>query len=77
MQNVPLTNCPIDPMSTIYMKKKSCNKKGIYICTNGIFKLGMSMKKLTILLYLVSCFAGFVYWSELELRNFYYLSKNY
>ena len=57
-QNVLLSNCPIDPIS-IYMKKKSCNKGDSYLY-KWYFELGMSMKKLTILLYLLSCSAGSV-----------------
>nr|YP_009859840.1 Ycf2 [Silene kiusiana]AWX05967.1 Ycf2 [Silene kiusiana] len=55
-QNVLLSNCPIDPIS-IYMKKKASNESSLY---NWYFELGMSMKKLTILLYLLSCSAGLV-----------------
>ncbi|KAJ9535427.1 hypothetical protein OSB04_un001453 [Centaurea solstitialis] len=54
-QNVLLSNCPIDPIS-IYMKKKSCNEVDYYLY-NWYFELGTSMKKLTILLYLLSCSA--------------------
>nr|YP_009751155.1 hypothetical protein RF2 [Pyrularia edulis]YP_009751166.1 hypothetical protein RF2 [Pyrularia edulis]QIJ98534.1 hypothetical protein RF2 [Pyrularia edulis]QIJ98535.1 hypothetical protein RF2 [Pyrularia edulis] len=57
-QNVLLSNCPIDPIS-IYMKKKSCNEGGSYLY-KWYFELGTSMKKLTILLYLLSCSAGSV-----------------
>ncbi|KAF5796783.1 hypothetical protein HanRHA438_Chr08g0368041 [Helianthus annuus] len=57
-QNVLLSNCPIDPIS-IYMKKKSCNEVDFYLY-NWYFELGTSMKKLTILLYLLSCSAGSV-----------------
>nr|YP_010607370.1 hypothetical protein RF2 [Buddleja brachystachya]YP_010607389.1 hypothetical protein RF2 [Buddleja brachystachya]YP_010607457.1 hypothetical protein RF2 [Buddleja delavayi]YP_010607476.1 hypothetical protein RF2 [Buddleja delavayi]YP_010607544.1 hypothetical protein RF2 [Buddleja microstachya]YP_010607563.1 hypothetical protein RF2 [Buddleja microstachya]YP_010607718.1 hypothetical protein RF2 [Buddleja caryopteridifolia]YP_010607737.1 hypothetical protein RF2 [Buddleja caryopteridifolia] len=57
-QNVLLSNCPIDPIS-IYMKKKSCNEGDSYLY-KWYFELGMSMKKLTILLYLLSCSAGSV-----------------
>nr|YP_010828164.1 putative chloroplast RF21 [Santalum spicatum]YP_010828172.1 putative chloroplast RF21 [Santalum spicatum]WFF45182.1 putative chloroplast RF21 [Santalum spicatum]WFF45190.1 putative chloroplast RF21 [Santalum spicatum] len=57
-QNVLLSNCPIDPIS-IYMKKKSCNEGGSYLY-KWYFELGTSMKKLTILLYLLSCSAGLV-----------------
>nr|YP_010552624.1 Ycf2 protein [Amphiblemma cymosum]YP_010552643.1 Ycf2 protein [Amphiblemma cymosum]UTM96005.1 Ycf2 protein [Amphiblemma cymosum]UTM96024.1 Ycf2 protein [Amphiblemma cymosum] len=55
-QNVLLSNCPIDPIS-IYMKKKSCNEGDSYLY-KCYFELGTSMKKLTILLYLLSCSAG-------------------
>nr|YP_009412204.1 Ycf2 [Schima sericans]YP_009412223.1 Ycf2 [Schima sericans]YP_010433437.1 hypothetical protein RF2 [Schima parviflora]YP_010433456.1 hypothetical protein RF2 [Schima parviflora]USW64196.1 Ycf2 [Schima wallichii]ASK07155.1 Ycf2 [Schima sericans]ASK07156.1 Ycf2 [Schima sericans]USW64215.1 Ycf2 [Schima wallichii]USW64283.1 Ycf2 [Schima wallichii] len=57
-QNVLLSNCPIDPLS-IYMKKKSCNEGDSYLY-KWYFELGTSMKKLTILLYLLSCSAGSV-----------------
>nr|QIS91242.1 Ycf2 [Bertiera longithyrsa] len=57
-QNVFLSNCPIDPIS-IYMKKKSCNEGDSYLY-KWYFELGTSMKKLTILLYLLSCSAGSV-----------------
>nr|YP_009684238.1 hypothetical chloroplast RF21 [Pseudostellaria heterophylla]YP_009684255.1 hypothetical chloroplast RF21 [Pseudostellaria heterophylla]QDP18179.1 hypothetical chloroplast RF21 [Pseudostellaria heterophylla]QDP18180.1 hypothetical chloroplast RF21 [Pseudostellaria heterophylla] len=57
-QNVLLSNCPIDPIS-IYMKKKSCNE-GDSSLYKWYFELGTSMKKLTILLYLLSCSAGLV-----------------
>nr|YP_009000138.1 hypothetical chloroplast RF21 [Silene chalcedonica]YP_009000155.1 hypothetical chloroplast RF21 [Silene chalcedonica]AGZ18129.1 hypothetical chloroplast RF21 [Silene chalcedonica]AGZ18146.1 hypothetical chloroplast RF21 [Silene chalcedonica] len=58
VQNVLLSHCPIDPIS-IYMKKKACNE-GESSLSNWYFELGMSMKKLTILLYLLSCSAGSV-----------------
>nr|YP_009764293.1 Ycf2 [Morinda citrifolia]YP_009764310.1 Ycf2 [Morinda citrifolia]QIS91047.1 Ycf2 [Morinda citrifolia]QIS91064.1 Ycf2 [Morinda citrifolia] len=57
-QNVLLSNCPIDPLS-IYMKKKSCNERDSYLY-KWYFELGTSMKKLTILLYLLNCSAGSV-----------------
>nr|AZJ16573.1 Ycf2 [Capparis versicolor]AZJ16574.1 Ycf2 [Capparis versicolor] len=57
-QNVLISNCPIDPIS-IYMKKKSCNEGNSYLY-KWYFELGTSMKKLTILLYLLSCSAGSV-----------------
>nr|YP_010567975.1 hypothetical chloroplast RF21 [Dracocephalum rupestre]YP_010567995.1 hypothetical chloroplast RF21 [Dracocephalum rupestre]UZC55688.1 hypothetical chloroplast RF21 [Dracocephalum rupestre]UZC55689.1 hypothetical chloroplast RF21 [Dracocephalum rupestre]WCR50840.1 Ycf2 protein [Dracocephalum rupestre]WCR50857.1 Ycf2 protein [Dracocephalum rupestre] len=57
-QNLLLSNCPIDPIS-IYMKKKSCNEGDSYLY-KWYFELGTSMKKLTILLYLLSCSAGSV-----------------
>nr|YP_009529204.1 hypothetical protein RF2 [Lennoa madreporoides]YP_009529212.1 hypothetical protein RF2 [Lennoa madreporoides]AXX76004.1 hypothetical protein RF2 [Lennoa madreporoides]AXX76012.1 hypothetical protein RF2 [Lennoa madreporoides] len=57
-QNVLLSNCPIDPIS-IYMKQKSCNKGDSYLY-KWYFELGTSMKKLTILLYLLSSSAGLV-----------------
>ncbi|KAK9080994.1 hypothetical protein Scep_031027 [Stephania cephalantha] len=58
VQNVLLSNCPIDPIS-IYMKKKSCKEGDSYLY-KWYFELGTSMKKLTILLYLLSCSAGSV-----------------
>nr|QXI86363.1 hypothetical protein RF2 [Gentiana producta]QXI86372.1 hypothetical protein RF2 [Gentiana producta] len=57
-QNVLLSNCPIDPIS-IYMKKKSCNEGDSYLY-KWYFELGTTMKKLTMLLYLLSCSAGSV-----------------
>nr|QXO04073.1 Ycf2 protein [Goodyera repens]QXO04090.1 Ycf2 protein [Goodyera repens] len=57
-QNVLLSNCPIDPIS-IYMKKKSCKGGDSYLY-KWYFELGTSMKKFTILLYLLSCSAGSV-----------------
>uniref|UniRef100_UPI0030E31653 Ycf2 n=1 Tax=Alisma lanceolatum TaxID=365730 RepID=UPI0030E31653 len=65
-QNVLLSNCPLDPIS-IYMKKKSCKERDSYLY-KWYFELGTSMKKLTILLYLLSCSAGSVaqdLWSPL------------
>nr|YP_009450099.1 hypothetical chloroplast RF2 [Burmannia championii]YP_009450106.1 hypothetical chloroplast RF2 [Burmannia championii]ANK36296.1 hypothetical chloroplast RF2 [Burmannia championii]ANK36303.1 hypothetical chloroplast RF2 [Burmannia championii] len=55
-QNVLISNCPIDPIS-IYMKKKS-RKEGNSYLYKWYFELGTSIKKLTILLYLLSCSAG-------------------
>nr|WCR63274.1 hypothetical chloroplast RF21 [Trigonella foenum-graecum] len=57
-QNLLLSNCSIDPIS-IYMKKKSCHEADSYLY-RWYFELGTSMKKLTILLYLLSCSAGSV-----------------
>nr|QHE50375.1 hypothetical protein RF2 [Pittosporopsis kerrii]QHE50392.1 hypothetical chloroplast RF2 [Pittosporopsis kerrii] len=57
-QNVLLSHSPIDPIS-IYMKKKSCNEGDSYLY-KWYFELGTSMKKLTRLLYLLSCSAGSV-----------------
>ncbi|CAN0898383.1 Protein Ycf2 [Linum grandiflorum] len=55
-QNLFLSNSPIDPLS-IYIKKNSCEVEEPYLykCYR---ELGTSMKKLTILLYLLSCSAG-------------------
>ncbi|KAL2938590.1 Protein Ycf2 [Bienertia sinuspersici] len=50
-QNVILSNYPIDLIS-IYMKKKSCNEDSYLY--KWCFELVMSMKKLTILLYLLN-----------------------
>nr|SFV96892.1 Ycf2 [Ionopsidium abulense]SFV96910.1 Ycf2 [Ionopsidium abulense] len=57
-QNVLINNCPVDPIS-IYMKKKSCNEGDSYLY-KWYFELGTSMKKFTILFYLLSCSAGSV-----------------
>nr|WEY30519.1 Ycf2 protein [Cuscuta gronovii] len=57
-QNVLLSDCPIDPIS-LYLKKKSCNEGDFYLY-KWYFELGKSMKKLTILLYILSCSAGSV-----------------
>nr|UKO32389.1 hypothetical chloroplast RF21 [Ipomoea aquatica]UKO32409.1 hypothetical chloroplast RF21 [Ipomoea aquatica]BDR61945.1 hypothetical protein RF2 [Ipomoea aquatica]BDR61965.1 hypothetical protein RF2 [Ipomoea aquatica]BDR62029.1 hypothetical protein RF2 [Ipomoea aquatica] len=57
-QNVLLSNCPIDPIS-IYLKKNLCNEGDSYLY-KWYFELGTSMKKFTILLYLLSCSAGSV-----------------
>nr|YP_010173618.1 hypothetical chloroplast RF2 [Medicago arabica]QSJ48855.1 hypothetical chloroplast RF2 [Medicago arabica] len=57
-QNLLLSNFSIDPIS-IYMKKKSC-KGGDSDLYKWYVELGTSMKKLTILLYLLSCSAGSV-----------------
>ncbi|KAK4733709.1 hypothetical protein R3W88_007970 [Solanum pinnatisectum] len=46
---------PIDPIS-IYLKKKSCNERDSYL-NKWYFDLGTSMKRLIILLYLLSCSA--------------------
>ncbi|MFQ6628337.1 hypothetical protein Gotur_008305, partial [Gossypium turneri] len=58
VQNVLLSNCPLDPIS-IYMKKKSWNEGDSYLY-KWYFELGTSMKKLTIFLYLLNCSAGSV-----------------
>nr|YP_009436360.1 hypothetical chloroplast RF2 [Cyphia belfastica]YP_009436385.1 hypothetical chloroplast RF2 [Cyphia belfastica]ATG26538.1 hypothetical chloroplast RF2 [Cyphia belfastica]ATG26563.1 hypothetical chloroplast RF2 [Cyphia belfastica] len=57
-QNLLLSNCPIDPIS-IYMHKTLCIEGDSYVY-KSYFELGMSMKKLTILLYLLNCSAGSV-----------------
>nr|YP_008964910.1 hypothetical protein RF2 [Schwalbea americana]YP_008964925.1 hypothetical protein RF2 [Schwalbea americana]CDJ38675.1 hypothetical protein RF2 [Schwalbea americana]CDJ38700.1 hypothetical protein RF2 [Schwalbea americana] len=58
VQNVLLSNCPIDPIS-IYMKKKLCHGGDSYL-SKWYFELGTSIKQLTILLYILSCSAGSV-----------------
>nr|YP_009436266.1 hypothetical chloroplast RF2 [Cyphia banksiana]YP_009436289.1 hypothetical chloroplast RF2 [Cyphia banksiana]ATG26443.1 hypothetical chloroplast RF2 [Cyphia banksiana]ATG26468.1 hypothetical chloroplast RF2 [Cyphia banksiana] len=57
-QNLLLSNCPIDPIS-IYMHKTLCIEGDSYVY-KWYCELGMSMKKLTILLYLLNCSAGSV-----------------
>nr|AIK21316.1 hypothetical chloroplast RF21 [Lathyrus sativus] len=57
-QNLLLSNCSIDPIS-IYMKKTAC-QEGDSSLYKWYVELGRSMKKLTILLYLLSCSAGSV-----------------
>nr|QWL15908.1 hypothetical chloroplast RF21 [Plantago coronopus]QWL15930.1 hypothetical chloroplast RF21 [Plantago coronopus] len=57
-QNVLLSNCPIDPIS-IYLKKNLCKEGDSYLY-KWYSQLGTSMKKLTLLLYLLSCSAGSV-----------------
>ncbi|KAK4730112.1 hypothetical protein R3W88_023100 [Solanum pinnatisectum] len=57
-QNVLLSNFSIDPIS-IHMKNKSCNEGDSYLY-KWYFELGMSMKRLTIVLYLLRCSAGSV-----------------
>nr|YP_009994476.1 Ycf2 protein [Cuscuta pedicellata]QNP08599.1 Ycf2 protein [Cuscuta pedicellata] len=57
-QNLLISNCPIDPIS-IYLKKESCTEGNSYLY-KWYFELGTSMKKLTILLYILSCSAGSV-----------------
>ena len=60
-QNVLLSNCSIDPISNymkkkpcIYMQNKSCKEGDSYL-NKWNFKLGTRIKKLMILLYLLSC----------------------
>uniref|UniRef100_UPI0030FE2E18 Ycf2 protein n=1 Tax=Dactylicapnos scandens TaxID=1406284 RepID=UPI0030FE2E18 len=57
-QNVLLSTGPIDPIS-IYMKKRFPKEGGSYLY-NWYFELATSMKRLTRLLYLLSCSAGSV-----------------
>nr|YP_010760057.1 Ycf2 protein [Cuscuta corymbosa var. stylosa]WEY29933.1 Ycf2 protein [Cuscuta corymbosa var. stylosa] len=57
-QNVLISDCPIDPIS-LHLKRKSCNEGDSYLY-KWYFELGKSMKKLTILLYILSCSAGSV-----------------
>ncbi|KAL6556208.1 Protein Ycf2 [Orobanche gracilis] len=54
-QNVLISNCLVDPIS-IYMHKQLCEEDSYLY--KWYFELGTSMKKLTILLYLLSCSAG-------------------
>nr|YP_010931564.1 Ycf2 [Oenothera speciosa]WKN51356.1 Ycf2 [Oenothera speciosa] len=56
VQNVLLRNCLIDPIS-IYSKANSCDG-GDSSLYKWYFELGTGLKKLTILLYLLSCSAG-------------------
>ncbi|KAL6492031.1 Protein Ycf2 [Orobanche gracilis] len=56
-QNVLISNCLVDPIS-IYMHKQLCEEDSYLY--KWYFELGKSMKKLTILLYLLSCSAGSV-----------------
>nr|YP_010323883.1 hypothetical chloroplast RF2 [Miliusa glochidioides]YP_010323900.1 hypothetical chloroplast RF2 [Miliusa glochidioides]UKP90032.1 hypothetical chloroplast RF2 [Miliusa glochidioides]UKP90050.1 hypothetical chloroplast RF2 [Miliusa glochidioides] len=61
-----LSNCPIDPIS-IFLKTNFSAVGDSYL-SKWYFELGMSMKRLTILLYLLSCSAGSVaqdIWSPL------------
>nr|QTI91282.1 Ycf2 [Leuchtenbergia principis] len=58
VQNVLLSYCLIDTIS-IYMKKDLCETMYSHL-HKWYFELGTSMKKLTILLYLLSCSAGSV-----------------
>nr|YP_009299626.1 hypothetical chloroplast RF21 [Pelargonium myrrhifolium]YP_009299670.1 hypothetical chloroplast RF21 [Pelargonium myrrhifolium]AJB99539.1 hypothetical chloroplast RF21 [Pelargonium myrrhifolium]AJB99585.1 hypothetical chloroplast RF21 [Pelargonium myrrhifolium] len=58
-QNLFLSQGLIDPIS-VYIKKKSCNDDGYSYLYRWYLELGTSMKRLTILLYLLSCFAGSV-----------------
>nr|YP_009436067.1 hypothetical chloroplast RF2 [Colensoa physaloides]YP_009436092.1 hypothetical chloroplast RF2 [Colensoa physaloides]ATG26244.1 hypothetical chloroplast RF2 [Colensoa physaloides]ATG26271.1 hypothetical chloroplast RF2 [Colensoa physaloides] len=61
-----LLNSPLDPIS-IYMRKRVGNDGDPYVYRT-YFELGMSMKKLTILLYILTCSAGSVaqdlFWSR-------------
>nr|QAX91661.1 Ycf2 [Diapensia purpurea] len=57
-QNVLLRNGIIDPIS-IYLKTQLCNEGGSSLY-KWYFELGTSMKRLTILLYLLGCSAGSV-----------------
>nr|QUV77273.1 hypothetical protein RF2 [Markhamia cauda-felina]QUV77274.1 hypothetical protein RF2 [Markhamia cauda-felina] len=58
VQNVLLSNCAVDPIS-IYVKRQLCNEVDSYLY-KWYYELGTSIKKLTILLYLLSCSAGSV-----------------
>nr|YP_010158649.1 Ycf2 protein [Campanula zangezura]QRG30855.1 Ycf2 protein [Campanula zangezura] len=64
-----LRDCPIDPIS-IYMNKRFCPERDPYLY-RWYYQLGMSMKKLTILIYVLNCSAGLVaqdLWSRSELN---------
>lgn len=70
-QNVLLSNSSIDPIS-IYMKVKKKSCEGDSDLYKWYFELGTSMKRLTILLSLLSCSAGSVaqdLWSILSTRT--------
>nr|YP_010293857.1 hypothetical protein RF2 [Scrotochloa urceolata]YP_010293874.1 hypothetical protein RF2 [Scrotochloa urceolata]ULQ67152.1 hypothetical protein RF2 [Scrotochloa urceolata]ULQ67169.1 hypothetical protein RF2 [Scrotochloa urceolata] len=56
VQNRLLSNNPIDPIF-IYIKRQSCQEAGFYLA-KWYFELGTSMKRLTRLLYLLSCSGG-------------------
>ncbi|KAL6557853.1 Protein Ycf2 [Orobanche minor] len=56
-QNVLISNCLVDPIS-MYMHKQLCEEDSYLY--KWYFELGTSMKKLTILLYLLICSAGSV-----------------
>nr|YP_009434996.1 hypothetical chloroplast RF2 [Lobelia holstii]YP_009435021.1 hypothetical chloroplast RF2 [Lobelia holstii]ATG24997.1 hypothetical chloroplast RF2 [Lobelia holstii]ATG25024.1 hypothetical chloroplast RF2 [Lobelia holstii] len=66
-----LLNSPLDPIS-IYMRKRVGNDGDPYVYRT-YFELGMSMKKLTILLYILTCSAGSVaqdlFWSGPDEKN--------
>nr|ANQ38696.1 Ycf2 [Cynomorium coccineum]ANQ38697.1 Ycf2 [Cynomorium coccineum]ANS54317.1 Ycf2 [Cynomorium coccineum] len=66
-QNILLINCTMDPIS-IYIKKKSYNDE-YYHFYKFYFELGMSMNKLMILLYILSCSAGSV------AQDFWYIPR--
>nr|YP_010832659.1 hypothetical chloroplast RF21 [Astragalus jiuquanensis]WFG52401.1 hypothetical chloroplast RF21 [Astragalus jiuquanensis] len=75
-QNVLLSNSSIDPIS-IYLKKKLCNERDSYLY-KWYLELGTSMKKLTILLYLLNCSSGSVaqdLWSLPEPKEKYGISS--
>nr|QTI91396.1 Ycf2 [Ferocactus setispinus] len=58
VQSVLLSHCLMDPIS-LYMKRDLCETMDSHL-HKWYFELGTSMKKLTILLYLLSCSAGSV-----------------
>nr|QYJ56532.1 hypothetical chloroplast RF2 [Adenophora kayasanensis] len=65
-----LRDCPIDPIS-IYMNNRFCPEREPYLY-RWYYQLGMSMKKLTILIYVVNCSSGLVaqnLWSRSDLNQ--------
>nr|YP_010392347.1 NADH dehydrogenase subunit 2 [Campanula pallida]UPX07956.1 NADH dehydrogenase subunit 2 [Campanula pallida] len=64
-----LRDFPIDPIS-IYMNKRFCPERDPYLY-RWYYQLGLSLKKLTILLYVLNCSSGLVaqdLWSRSELN---------
>nr|YP_009054005.1 Ycf2 protein [Hanabusaya asiatica]AHY94462.1 Ycf2 protein [Hanabusaya asiatica] len=64
-----LRDCPIDPIS-IYMNNRFCPEREPYLY-RWYYQLGMSMKKLTILIYVLNCSSGLVaqnLWSRSDLN---------
>nr|AIN75537.1 hypothetical chloroplast RF21 [Campanula americana] len=64
-----LNECPIDPIS-IYMNQRFCQEREPYLY-RWYYQLGMNMKKLTILIYVLTCSSGLVaqeLWSPSELN---------
>nr|QNK04151.1 hypothetical protein RF2 [Adenophora triphylla] len=64
-----LRDCPMDPIS-IYMNNRFCPEREPYLY-RWYYQLGMSMKKLTILIYVLNCSSGLVaqnLWSRSDLN---------
>lgn len=59
-QNVLVSNCPIDPISIYRKQPELIADLARYRLYEWYFNLGTNMKKLMILLYLLSCSAGWV-----------------